>query len=373
MRRRLALSLPVLAALAAAQPRQAAARPPPARIAALARGLNVSHWFRFPPEWSDRHFEQYLTDADLAALRANGFTHLRLPLDPAVIALPDGRLHRNRLAQLETAVRRIAQAGLAAVVEPHPVRSEPIGRDPAATAQVAAIWRDLAPAMARLPAERVFLEILSEPVFRGNEAAWFAMQRDLHAQIRAAAPAHTIIATGAEWSSLEALLRLAPLPDPNVVYTFHFYWPMAFTHQGADWVGPAFRGLRGLPWPAQPAEACLAALPAQPDAQAQRTAEWYCRAGFDAARLVREVARAREWADRHGVVVWVGEFGGGCYVGDRATRLRYLRDARLAFEAAGFGWALWGLDNCQGIGADRRARDFRIPADMLAALGLPGR
>jgi hypothetical protein len=352
---------------------QTVAMPPPDRLAALARGVNVAHWMRFPPSWAEADVIGYLRDSDLAALKRAGFTFIRLPVDPQFVALPDGRIHPPRLRQLEAVVARIVGAGLAVMVEPHPLHSAKLDSDPAFARAMFTLWGQMAPVLAKFPPERVFLELMSEPIFKDRDAEWHAMQRDLARQVRAAAPRHTLIATGAGWSSIDGLLRLHPLPDPNVIYTFHFYWPMAFTHQGANWVGPMFHGLRGLPWPAAPAEACRAALPPQADARADQVAAWYCREAFDAARLVREIGRAREWADRHRVAIVAGEFGGGCHVEDRGARVRWIRDARLALETHRFGWSLWALDSCQGFGAVPRARDFSLAPDILGALGLSAR
>jgi endoglucanase len=348
----------------------AAAAPSLQRLAALARGLNVAHWFRFPPSWAEADVIGYLRDSDLRAIRTAGFTFLRVPLDPAMVALPDGRWHPSRLRQVETVAARILAAGLAVVFEPHPVSSTIFDADLAARERVFIFWRELAPVLARLPPEKVFPELLSEPIFRGREGEWHAMQQALLAEVRARAPQHTIVVTGAEWSSIGGLLRLPKLADPNLVYTFHFYFPMQFTHQATTYVGPAFAGLRGLPWPAAPAEACLGALPAQADANATALAQWYCRQGYDAARLVTEIGRARAWAEARGVALLAGEFGAGCNPPDRATKVRFMRDVRRAMEANRVGWALWALDNCQGLGADPKTRDFTLPADYLGALGL---
>lgn len=364
------LLLALAGMLLAAALGRAQAMPPPDRLAALARGVNVTHWLRFPPSRAEADLVGYLRDSDLRALQAAGFTFIRLPVDPALVALPDGRLSPESLRTIEAIARRITGAGLAVVVEPHPPTSTAFDTSEPARRAIFTFWQQLAPVLARLPPEKVFLEFLSEPIFKGKEAEWHAMQERLAAQLRAAAPRHTLVASGTSWSSIDGLLSLQPLADPNVVYTFHFYWPMAFTHQGASWVGPVFKDLRGLPWPAAPGATCKAALPAQASPQAAAVAAWYCREAFDAASLVHEVGRARAWADQHHAAVVVGEFGGGCYVEDRAARLRWLRDARLAFDANRFGWALWGLDNCQGFGADSKRRDFALAPDILAALGL---
>lgn len=369
MRRRAALALGLSALAAPWVARPAAARPAPARLAALARGLNVAHWFRFPPSRAEADVIGYLRDSDLAALRRAGFTFLRIPLDPAMVCLPDGRWHPSRLRQLEAVVARCIAAGLAVLLEPHPVSSSPFDTDLAARERIFVFWRDLGPAMARLPPERVFLELLSEPIFRGIEGEWHAMQQRLVAELRARAPQHTIVVTGTGWSSIDGLLRLPPLADPNLIYTFHFYWPMQVTHQGTTYASPAFGGLRGLPWPAAPADACLSALPPQADESSTRTAQWFCRQGYDAARQVAEVGRARAWAERNGgLALLAGEFGAGCNPRDRASKVRFMRDVRLAMQANGVPWALWALDNCQGLEASSRARDFTLPADFVGAL-----
>ena len=41
--------------------------------------------------------------------------------------------------------------------------------------------------------------------------------------IRKSAPAHTIIVTGPNWGGIDGLLKLEPLSDHNIIYSFHFY------------------------------------------------------------------------------------------------------------------------------------------------------
>src|SRR5439155_14989569 len=132
-----------------------------------------------------------------------------------------------------------------------------------------------------------------------NPAAWFPVRQRLVQSIRAAAPRHTIVAGGPNWSSLDGLLMSRPLRDDNVVYTFHFYEPFEFTHQGAPWVSGPVRGLAGV--------------------------------GYDAPLQVEQrIASAADWARRHGVAVWAGEFGAYPAVAPRADRLRWLHDVRVA-------------------------------------------
>ena len=45
------------------------------------------------------------------------------------------------------------------------------------------------------------------------------------------------------------MVFLEPLPDPNVIYVFHFYEPHIFTHQGATWGAYYWHWLKGLHYP----------------------------------------------------------------------------------------------------------------------------
>jgi endoglucanase len=91
----------------------------------------------------------------------------------------------------------------------------------------------------------VFFEILNEPSM-DDLYRWEGIQDRAVAMIRRVAPRHTIIATAAAWGHQDGLLAMEPVRDENVIYTFHDYDPMWFTHQGATWstdgVGVSARG-----------------------------------------------------------------------------------------------------------------------------------
>jgi hypothetical protein len=55
----------------------AAADQPPA---ALRRGINITHWFRFPPSREPAALRAYLGDAALEELARAGFTFIRWPV-----------------------------------------------------------------------------------------------------------------------------------------------------------------------------------------------------------------------------------------------------------------------------------------------------
>src|ERR1700722_980161 len=89
--------------------------PPPERVAALARGVNITNWFRFPPRADAQALSTYLDDTAILALRRAGFTFVRLAIQPELLeAAPE------RLLLVVRAAARLQRAGFAVVLGPHP-------------------------------------------------------------------------------------------------------------------------------------------------------------------------------------------------------------------------------------------------------------
>jgi hypothetical protein len=339
---------------------------PAARLARLNRGVNVTRWFR---EWGRKPpFADSLSDADLATIRALGFRVLRLGVDPQYLqrAGEPGLLDSVALADLDSAIDRLLARDLAVIVTPFP-HDRFLLQDSARAAGFVRFWEALAANLGTRDPERVFLEVVNEPVFYHRSEAWGETQRLLLAAMRSGAPRHTLIATGPDWSTVDGLLRVSPVQDANIVYTFHFYEPHEFSHQGLSWAGTAM--LRKLPYPADSSR-CAAALGRLTDSSAVAEATRYCAGRWDRAALAAVLDRADRWRQIHRVPVFAGEFGATCTAPEQ-DRLAWIRDVRVELERRGIGWALWGWDDCFGLNA-HRAADGRLvlDADVLAALGL---
>jgi len=366
-RRRLLASAGSLA-FAAGLPARADSGPADAMADRLAACVNIAHWWRWPPSREARALETYLSDAELAQLRSVGITGLRIPVEPEQVTDTSGNPRPDRIASLRIALDRIAASGLAAVLDLHP-RSASWVEDPTGPTRIRLLWSELAQAMAPTDPGAVAFELLNEPVFRGREADWHALQAELTANVRGIAPHHTLIASGCDWSSVAGLTRLPPLADRNVIYNFHFYVPMVFTHQGASWGSPTIRQMGGLRWPSGDPATCRDALLPSPDPTATAWSQYYCREGWDAAHLARMVEPAAQWAAVNDARLFAGEFGANCTSISPASRLAWFADARRTLEAARVGWSVWGADTCMGFGS-RAASGLVFDPPLLAALGL---
>jgi endoglucanase len=357
----------------------AASGVPVERVARLGKGVNLSHWF-WLPEGGAFADAKYFSKDDAAALRAAGLTHVRLPIDPGrFFTGGPGVLTRAHMRKLVEAVDMILAADLAVVIDVHALGTPSEkkydkdlhdGANEEAKKLEAAFvenWGALAAALADKDAGRVFFEILNEPVYDKREARWYEIQTKVAAAIRAKAPNHTIIATGTQWGSLSGLIELKPLPDANVVYSFHFYEPMTFTHQGATWGSDNWKHLKSVPYPGTP-EAVSAVLDGIKDPAAKGEVKWYGDQGWNTDKIGKRIGKAAAWAKEHGVSVWCGEFGAIRHA-PPAARAVWIRDVRTACETHGIGWCMWDYGGMFALTSGGKGKRT-IDADTAGALGL---
>jgi hypothetical protein len=341
----------------------AAAEPPPERIAALHRGINITGWFRFPASRDPVALHVWLADPAIRDLRSSGFTFVRLAVDPVLLDDPP------IATALIDAVRQLQQAGLAVVVSLHPTNWR-LETSPDDRLRLRSVWRALAARLHPLDPALTFPEVLNEPVFPNDAPGWAALQHTVLGDIRATLPMETVVLTGQDWASIGGLLNLTPEADPNVVYTFHFYDPAELTALAAYRAGLDRTALARLPFPAADQPACQAVADQAADEPTRGLMGFYCGLHWDQARIDTAIDRAAAWAHRHHAVLLAGEFGATAAL-NRPARLAWLRAVRESFEAASVGWALWGYDDVMGL-AVRRPPPRRplLDGDVLAALGL---
>ncbi|WP_158807212.1 glycoside hydrolase family 5 protein [Beijerinckia sp. L45] len=380
--------------------------------AAFRRGVNTFPWFSLTREfhaprtdyaWPPFQEERAVPrPEDLRRLADAGFDFVRIPVDPGpFLDARDG--HRKRLmASLFDAVRAAQGAGLGVVVNiqandaTHYYRSANLIA--AIDAPLFAAYRSFVVACAEGLAPmgpRIALEPVNEPPKACGSETWLAVQSNLFAAVRARAPALTLVATGSCGSMVSGLTALDPKPlaaFAPLLFTFHFYEPYLFSHQGAPWMQePVYRALNAVPWPgsAGSLEQTLSAVKSRMELDAGRSPAEKREALAITERLMRQYFEANPgvgflalyfdqvsaWVRAHAIPrdqVLMGEFGAvktwGTIVGaSPADRVRYVRDVREAAEARGFGWAFWNLFDSMGL-MDDTSRAF--DADIIRALGL---
>lgn len=314
----------------------------------LGPGVNITRWFCYQGASVDtKHFASYFTAADFQALRRLHVTWVRLCVSPDVI-YTKGSVNRTTLPFLDDALIKLKRSGIAVVVDLHDngqLKLDAEGRD---TSDFVQFWSEMARHYKGKDETQVVFELLNEPVFNHNPKTWFALQQKTVRAIRTIDPKRTIMVSGTSWSGIDAMLDLPVLPERNLIYTYHCYDPMTFTHQGASWVGDELRNMKNVPFPAS--EAAVESVIGDIPAQYQNSLRWYGKQPYNASYLRDRLKKASAWGSEHHVPLVLGEFGAYPPVSPVASRRNWFMAMKAAIDAVKVPYAIWGYDDALGLG-----------------------
>jgi endoglucanase len=342
------------------------------RATHLRRGINLSSWFSQSPgnDYSETHLRTQTTQQDILLIKNLGFDHVRFAVNPAPFTTDSApvALNADYLKFIDQALDMILAAGLSVIVDIHPSDEFKIKlrTNDHAVSDFAEFWRLFASHLASRDPDRLFLEILNEPMVE-DPYRWIGIQARLASAIRKAAPLDTIIATGPQWSAIDQLLLIEPLADPNVIYNFHFYEPHTFSHQGATWGAAYWPYIKNVPYPSSPE--AISQLPPVDNESAQKALKEYGAEHWDADRIERMVATAAAWGKAHNVPLTCNEFGVFRRYSPPAARVKWIQDVRTALERHDIGWTMWDYSGSFGVTVRKNGKATPDPL-TVEALGL---
>ncbi|KAJ0335919.1 hypothetical protein COL154_014384, partial [Colletotrichum chrysophilum] len=260
----------------------------------------------------------------------------------------------------------------------------------------------LAGLIANVRTGRVMLELMNEPTMahashHTQVEVWGVAQRTLHDAARRAAPDLPILVTGADYGGISGLTDLDPAPyiNSNTLFSFHYYMPISFTHQGIDLGpdGPTSPYVVDLPYPYNAVSAAEIMSGIQRRIESSAKLDASARAGKlrRAPRIVggflgdawtrrsvtADMTRVADWAATHGIEgqrIFMGECDatrrGKDFTGAKPVyRRRWLSDVTSLAASHGFGWALWEI-NSKEFGIQSIDDANRIDPMIIKALGM---
>ncbi len=342
-----------------------------ARAAHLRRGINLSMWYAQSRDYSAARLASFTTLADFKLVHELGFDNVRLSIDPVplIADAATGALDPDALARLDASVAQITAQGLVVVLDIHPSEDwkKNATNTDEGTAQFLLFWTNFARHFAATDPQKVYFEVLNEP--EGvNGYRWAGELARAVALIRAQAPHHTIIATGESWGGIDGLLATEPVRDDDVIYSFHDYEPMEFTHQGATWSSKDLPELRGVPYPSTP-ENVAPLLPGLTDDTARKDLAWYGQQRWNQATMATRIGLAVAWAAQRHVPLWCGEFGVYRAFAPEADRAAWVTDMRETLQQDGVGWDMWDYQGSFGL-VTKKDGTTTVNQDLVKALGL---
>ena len=310
----------------------------------LKKGINFGGWYS-QCDHSQERYDTFITEKDYAQVAQWGFDHIRLPFDYMLVQDNDGKFKEEGFLRLDRAVDWARQHGLDIILDLHKAagydfndagnaEKNNIFSSSELQEKFLSLWDKVSERYAGRP--NVAFELLNEVVEADAAERWNSLISRAVAVIRKHSPEGKIIYGGIQWNSARTVKLLEVPADKNIIFTFHMYEPLIFTHQKAPWV-PGMDPNKDIFYP--------------------RSLQYYKEESYvlgykgkdvtdtdgaaDGSTIIeRMISEAAEAAKKAGAALYCGEYG----VIDRAPvedTAAWFRDIHKVFAKHDIGHAVW--------------------------------
>lgn len=333
----------------------------------FSKGVNLTGWFQAGSA-RQIHFAKY-TKEDLEQIKSLGCDAIRLPINLHFMTdgAPNYSIDPLFFNFLDQVVDWAEELEIHLILDNHTF-SPSADTDPNIGPILEKVWVQMAEHY-KDRSNFLYYEVLNEP--HGiSDLDWNNIQQKVIEAIRTVDTKHTIVIGPANWNSFHNLDDMPVYEDDNLIYTFHFYDPFIFTHQGASWTSPSMEPLGNVPFPYQADQ-----MPAFP----QSLAGTWIQFAFAAYALEGHVSRVKELIDiaaqfkeSRNVPVYCGEFGVHIPKSDNAQRVFWYETVRKYLEEKNIPWTIWDYHGGFGLyeGGSNGLFNHDLNVPLLEALGM---
>ena len=333
----------------------------------FSRGVNLTGWFQTDSP-QQIQFTKF-TKQDFINIKSLGCDVIRLPINLHFMTNGEPNYIIDPLFYffLDQAVDWAEELELHLILDNHTF-------DPATDTNpnignvLIRVWTQMA-AHYKNRSNLIYYEILNEP--HGiSDQLWNSIQQQVIDAIRTADQKHTIVVGPAGWNSYYNLGNMPQYEDDNLIYTFHFYDPFLFTHQGATWTSPSMESVAGIPFPYDAAR-----MPACPS---ELRDTWvggsYTNYRSEGTALhVKELINiAADFQVQRNVPLFCGEFGVYIPNSDNNDRVYWYEVVRKYLEQKNISWTIWDYKGGFGLFEKDSGElfDYDLNIPLVEALGL---
>lgn len=312
------------------------------------KGVNLGGWISQFDKYDHEHFKTFITRDDIKYISELGFDHVRVPVDYNVLEDEEGNKLESGFKYLLDCRKWCEEFGLNMVIDLHecfgysfdPLKKDMDRKkffyDEALQARFLKLWSEIANTFKDYP-KQVAFEPLNEVVLFEVKNAWNKVLANYIKTIRAIAPDTYIICGGVCYNSVITVPLLDVPLDDKIVYNFHCYEPMVFTHQGAYWVDFMPSDFR-ISYPKSIEEYRAASVELTKDLSGAIFTEGISEIG---PKFFEDIfAPALKKAKEDDVALYCGEYG-VIDLAENDSKIHWLEDIHSVFKEYGIGRALW--------------------------------
>lgn len=207
------------------------------------KGIDLGGWLSQCNHTKER-YETFITEKDIETVASWGADHVRIPVDYDLVEDKEGNYKEDGFAYIQKAVDWCGKYHLNMVLDLHKTfgYSFDFGENEIGffdnekyQERFYRLWEEFAKRYSKYE-ERLCFELLNEVTDKEFCDKWNEISLKCIERIRNIAPTVKILVGGYWNNSGDAVKDLAMPHDENIVYNFHNYDPLVFTHQGASWI-----------------------------------------------------------------------------------------------------------------------------------------
>ena len=191
-------------------------------------GINLGGWLSQCVHTKE-HYDSFISESDIENIKSWGLDHIRVPVDYNLVEDEAGNYIEEGFKYIDNVLDWAEKNGLNMVLDLHKTFgfSFDSGEEETGFFETPAYQKY---------SDRLCFEILNEVTEKEYCEIWNDISHKCIEKIRESAPDIKILIGGYYNNSIEALKDLEMPYDENIIYNFHCYEPLIFTHQGGYWV-----------------------------------------------------------------------------------------------------------------------------------------
>ncbi|CAN5138298.1 glycoside hydrolase family 5 protein [soil metagenome] len=284
------------------------------RAATMKLGMNLSYLDNWWLGTKEKNYSDFVKPEEalkrekmFADIAKAGFKTVRIPMNFGAWAnyeKPYKFTNQEGLKTADNFVKWALDNDLNAIIDLHHVEFDGKVEGAATVERIVWLWSEIAERYKNTNPEKVFFELRNEPHEIKTED-WRMQAEAIIKAIRPIVPNHTLIVGFHDWNSRSALIESKPFADSNIIYTFHYYDPFIFTHQGATWAGEGLPELQNVPFPSKG----KIKVPETAKGKWVENQIKSYKEDSNAKKMFADLKAAKDWSIKNNVPIFLGEFG----------------------------------------------------------------
>lgn len=215
------------------------------------KGVDLGGWIsQCGNKYNEEHYNTFITKEDIDLIATWGVDHVRLPVDYNVVQTETGEFIESGFKHIDDCIAWCEANNLKIVLDLHKTCGYVFDDETYCSFfterrlqdMFISLWMEFTRRYGNN--DNIAFELLNEVTDPSTAEPWNRIAAETIAEIRKVNKTKRIVIGGIFNDSIYGLTLLDKPADENIVFTFHCYSPLVFTHQDAPWVAKMPKGYK---------------------------------------------------------------------------------------------------------------------------------